>query len=372
MADEALAQFIEEVCGESHLRVETDLGGGFVRLRVSEAERRQAAHDIRSTEDVVIELLRNARDAHAHTIFVAFTREGSARRVVVIDDGDGVPPAMHERVFEPRVTSKLDSVHMDKWGIHGRGMALYSIAVNATRACILASDVHLGSSFLVETDLDHIGEKRDQSTFPSFQLNETGAVSVRGPRNVVRCACEFAIDCHRTCSVYLGSATDVAASLYAYGLDRLSGQQRAFCDDLDRLPVCERLSTAADPADFARIAARLGLQLSERSARRIMDGHITPLASLTDQVRIKGVDDSSSRSESTGEQVAASALAHPLALPKHVKVSSQDIAAFSHDVSKAFAPLAQAYYLEDGVEPAVRIRGNALHITVPLIPVDNV
>ena len=63
-----LEQFVDSICDESHLRIEDDLGDGFVRLRTSEAERRQAAHDIRSTEDIVIELLRNARDAHARTV----------------------------------------------------------------------------------------------------------------------------------------------------------------------------------------------------------------------------------------------------------------------------------------------------------------
>ena len=120
MSDGTLASFIEDVCGESHLRVEADLGGGFVRLRSSEAERRQAAQDIRCTEDIVIEMLRNARDAHASAIFVACTRDGNNRRIVMIDNGDGVPAHMRKLVFEPRVTSKLDSMHMDKWGIHGR------------------------------------------------------------------------------------------------------------------------------------------------------------------------------------------------------------------------------------------------------------
>ena len=99
MADEALEAFIENVCGDSHLRVEDDLGDGFVRLRSAEAERRQAAHDIRSTEDIVIEMLRNARDAHAKSIFLAVSREGQRRRLVMVDDGDGVPPSMHERIF---------------------------------------------------------------------------------------------------------------------------------------------------------------------------------------------------------------------------------------------------------------------------------
>ena len=93
MADGSLEAFIENVSGDSHLRVEADLGDGFVRLRSAEAERRQAAHDIRSTEDIVIEMLRNARDAHAKSVFAAVSREGGRRRIVMVDDGDGVPPA---------------------------------------------------------------------------------------------------------------------------------------------------------------------------------------------------------------------------------------------------------------------------------------
>ncbi len=90
-------------------------GGGFVRLKRSEAEKRQAAQDIRSTEDVVIECLRNARDAGARRIYVAVSRDEAKRSLVVVDDGCGVPENMNDRIFEPRVTSKLDSAHMDKW-----------------------------------------------------------------------------------------------------------------------------------------------------------------------------------------------------------------------------------------------------------------
>ena len=213
MADEALEAFIENVCGDSHLRVEADLGDGFVRLRSAEAERRQAAHDIRSTEDIVIEMLRNARDAHAKSIFLAVSREGQRRRLVMIDDGDGVPAAMHERIFEPRVTSKLDSMHMDKWGIHGRGMALYSIAVNAETARVVASDAGKGAALFVVTNLDKLGEKTDQSSFPVFERTESGSIAVRGPKNILRTACEFAIECRHDCTVYLGSLTDIAATL---------------------------------------------------------------------------------------------------------------------------------------------------------------
>ena len=70
-AAQDLVGFVSSMGGERALRVEENLGEGFVRLRVAEAERRQAKHDVRCIEDVVIEMLRNARDAHASHIYVA-------------------------------------------------------------------------------------------------------------------------------------------------------------------------------------------------------------------------------------------------------------------------------------------------------------
>ena len=362
MADDTLEAFIENVCGDSHLRVEADLGDGFVRLKSAEAERRQAAHDIRSTEDIVIEMLRNARDAHASSIFLAVTREGQRRRLVMLDDGDGVPPAMHERVFEPRVTSKLDTVHMDKWGVHGRGMALYSIAVNAETARIAASDAGKGASFVVETNLDRLGEKADQSSFPAFERSEEGSVSVRGPRNILRTACEFAIECRHDCTLYLGSATDVAATLYAFGLSSLTSAVRVFCTDASELAVCKRLSVAGDPAWFAEMAAELGLQISERSARRIMDGEISPLAPLLSRVRIdEGAPDRH------GAPSKPDAPADPVRVDgRGLKLSSDDIAAFSERVGAAFADIARDYYLEPSVRPEVKVGKDAIRIVIPV------
>lgn len=357
MPDEALEAFIENVCGDSHLRVESDLGDGFVRLRSAEAERRQAAHDIRSTEDIVIEMLRNARDAHAKSIFLAASREGQRRRLVMVDDGDGVPETMHERIFEPRVTSKLDSVHMDKWGVHGRGMALYSIAVNAEKACIAASDMGKGASFVVETNLDRLSEKTDQSSFPVFERAETGSIVVRGPKNIVRTTCEFAIECRHDCTVYLGSTTDIAATLYAFGLSSLTSAVRAFCTDPTELPVSKRLSLAADPASFADVAETLGLLISERSARRIMDGEIAPVEPLINRVRIEGDEEA--------RTPARPAKALPLDA-RGLKIASDDLAAFSRQVAKAFSDLARDYYLEPVVEPEIRVGKDGVRIRIPI------
>lgn len=108
-----LKDFLDNVCETSHLRVESDLGDGYVRLRASEAQRRQAKQDIRCNEDIVIEMLRNSRDAGAKNIFVAANKEDGNRHILIIDDGQGIPKTHHELIFEPYVTSKLDSMTTD-------------------------------------------------------------------------------------------------------------------------------------------------------------------------------------------------------------------------------------------------------------------
>lgn len=359
----SLEHFIENVCSESHLRIETDFGDGFVRLKSAEAERRQAIHDIRFTEDAVIELLRNARDAHAKHIFVATVRENRQRILVTIDDGDGIPLHLHNLIFEPRVTSKLDSMHKDKWGVHGRGMALYSIAANAQASYVSASDVDKGSSFVIKTDLSRLGEKTDQSSFPVFERTEMGTVAVRGPKNILRTACEFALDCHRTCKVYLGSIIDIAATLYAFGLSLMTSTERVFCPSVEELPICKRLAVSSDPASFSQQANLLGLELSERSARRIMDGEITPLSPLTDRIHIV---DKGKKQISKRKTVLQKTKPYTQD-ERGLKIAPDDLKTLSREITHAFQGLARDYYLESDVEPEIRITKNGIHISIPVI-----
>ena len=190
-----LTDFVASVAPKGTLRVEENLGGGFVRLRVAEAERRQAKHDIRCVEDIVVEMLRNSRDAGASMVFVATTREGDQRTLVVLDDGCGIPEDMRERVFEARVTSKLESMHMDRWGVHGRGMALFSVIENAEDARVMDSVEGGGTSIRVLTDATKLAEKADQSTWPSMGTDDDGLQAIaRGPHNIIRTCCEFALE----------------------------------------------------------------------------------------------------------------------------------------------------------------------------------
>lgn len=353
-----LGSFIDEVCGESRLRVESDLGDGFVRLRISEAEKRQAAQDIRSTEDVVIEMLRNARDAHAKIIFLALQREGTKRVVTILDDGDGIPENLHSLVFEPRVTSKLDTAHMDKWGMHGRGMALYSIKVNARRAEVRASKPGLGSSIQVETSLETLPEKTDQSTFPVFELQESGSYAMRGPKNVLRTAAEFAMEHRKICSVYCGTPAEICATLYAYGMAATTPTYRAFTTDFEGEPLVKRLALSADPAQFAALAASMGLEISERTARRIMDGSLAPLSSLMDRLQNESFA-KVSRPNSKGKtkRRAGSSL----------KLTDEDAAHLAQKAAEAYAQIAEGYYLDPRCEPQVSVSSDAIKITIPIV-----
>lgn len=357
MGANSLEDFIDDVCGESRLRVEDDLGDGFVRLRSSEAERRQAAQDIRSSEDVVIELLRNARDAGASRIFLATQKTGDARLITVIDDGEGIPEAQHERIFEPRVTSKLDSAHMDKWGMHGRGMALYSISVNADEARVLKSAPGLGTGILVTTDTTRLAEKTDQSTFPRFEQDPSGAWVMRGPKNILRTTAEFALEHRGDLSVYLGTPVEVAATLYALGKTSLSPAVRAFGGNGAGIPYFKRLALSADPEDLSERCEAAGLPLSARSARRIMDGAIGPLDSLTDRMAAESFPKRTQRSSGSNRSAKGG---------RSLRLAAEDIEALRRGVGRLMEPVAEAYYLEAVGEADISVGQDAIRITVPI------
>lgn len=359
MDDQSLEDFVESVSGEGHLRVEHDFGDGFVRLRTSEAERRQAAQDIRNTESIVLELLRNSRDAHASRIFLAMSREGDKRVLIVIDNGEGIPESMHEHVFEPRVTSKLDTNHMDAWGMHGRGMALYSISVNADRAFVASSGQGLGCSIKVESNASKLPERTDQSSFPTFELAEDGSVNVRGPRNILRTACEFALESRDTCSVVVGSPVEVASALYAYGTSTLSAIDRVFCKDVNALPLVKRLATAGDPATFCEIASGFGIDVSERSARRIMDGEVPEAYSVLDRITL--TDKRASKPAPSRQNGDA------LRDRRSFKLAKEDARMLAESVSGAFSDIAERYYLEGDVMPSVNARHDRIVITLPVV-----
>jgi hypothetical protein len=340
--DDSLLDFVTAVSGDQYVKVEENLGDGFVRLKVSEAERRQAKHDIRSVEDVVVELLRNSRDAHARRIWVASSREGDTRTLTVIDDGVGVPPTMRERIFEPRVTSKLETMVVDRWGVHGRGMALFSVKSNVEEARIVASDVHKGCSVVVVAATASLPERADQSRWPSVERDETGRLRVgTGPHNIVRRVVEFALE-HLDVDVFSGTPTEVLASLTAGARSSLDSRQLLFCDDPSAVAVWQRPALAGDANDLVSLAGDIGLQISERTAHRVIAGEIASLSSVHDLVDGSLVESADRRPDIYRDR-------------RGLQLHSRDVAEFQRRLEDAFDVVGERYYLHLEGEPKVRV-----------------
>ncbi len=346
---ESLIDFVASVSGESHLKVEETLGDGFVRLRVSEAERRQAKHDIRSFEDVVVELLRNSRDAHARRIFVANSREGDTRSLTIVDDGIGVPRHLHDAVFQPRVTSKLDTMVIDRWGVHGRGMALFSVRSNVTEARVATSDPHKGCAVVVTSDTTALPERSDQSTWPIVERGADGRlVCAKGPHNIVRRVLEFACE-HPEIDIYLGSPAECASTMCEIAREVLESTDLLFCEDAMRLPIWQRLAVCGIATELCDAADTMGLSISERTAHRILALELAPLETVLRQTAVE---------DEPAETPAPDIYRDRRGLSIH----HSDLDEFRRELQTAFDVLSERYYLHLRGEPRVSIGRDEIRV----------
>lgn len=360
MSTNDLSSFIEDVTGESYLRVQENLGDGFVRLRAKEAQRRQAKQDITCFEDVVLELLRNSRDAGASAIFIACWKEQGSRFLTAIDDGSGIPDHLHETIFEPFVTSKLDTFHEDRWGVHGRGMALYSIKENVDEARICYSAPDAGTALATNALTTNLSERIDQSTLPYIHVSEAGEQIMRGPRNIARVVMEFALDSKGQVAIFFGSPVEIAATLRAYG----SSEETSSLTDAET--TLNYLDYIYDPETFSDRAAELGLPLSSRSARRILDGQIEPLEPLIERLSIERdgkIEPLSSNPSQDEDHEDRSASIYRE--QRKLKIAPDDLAAFQAAIGDAFDELAHRYYLERTEDIKVRAGSDKITISIP-------
>lgn len=341
----SLLGFVTEMIGERYLKVEEDFGSGFVKLKLSEADRRQAKHDIRTIEDVAIELLRNARDARSNVIFFATSKENAEiRHVAVVDDGEGIPRQLHEKVFEPRVTSRLERVVEDEYGVHGRGMALYAIKEIAKASSIACSAPAKGTSIVAHIELKVLPERKDQSTFPQLR-REGGKLELSGAHNLPRTVTEFAIS-NRDIEIYFGSQAEVLST--AYWLSRPLVGNRSYGELVVNPDVkfwqCTGCFDEAVPlAKFAR--ERLGLGVSERNASRILRREIRQLKPIIDM--FDGMEESTKRRPVILQG----------AIPAAGRISVEDLDSLSQEIARSFERVGEKYFLTAGKVEIKREKG---------------
>ncbi len=350
----SLLNFVANLTGDQYLKIEEDFGQGFVRLNVSEAERRQAKHDIQSMEDIILEMLRNSRDAGASTMFVASTKEDNLiRKVTIIDDGNGIPTELHEKVFEPRVTSKLENVITDRYGIHGRGMALFSIKQAADEIELVFSSPGRGSVFKVETSMGLLNERKDQSTYPTIKYRQGEPIIIRGPHNIIRTVLEFNLD-NQDLTIYLGSPTEILATMYhlcAQGEDD-TGDVKA--QDFKIWRCINSVKSAAMLSDVAE--RRLGLKVSVRNAQRIVSNRVDPLRTI-----LETLNNQAEREEPERRKIDL-LKQEPLAR----RISQEDLSYLAKLIGDNFAAIGDKYFIEINEAPEVQADKDLLKVTIKL------
>lgn len=353
-----LLDFVANVAGERYLRVEEDLGDGYVRLRVSEAERRQAKHDIRSLEDVTIELLRNSRDAGSCKIFVASHKDAGLRRsLVVIDDGGGIPPKIHNKLFEPRVTAKLDSIVEDSFGIHGRGMALYSIKSVVENAALLYSDVNCGSVVKVVVDTNSLPEKKDQSSFPQVRQLLGQPHAVKGIRNIPRILVEFSL-AHPRLEIYFGSHAEILATMrdlsFCTEMPIEDWSQLPGIMDAKNLKIWQLSGFIHESKLLTALCENYyGLDVSERNIYRVLAGEIAPLPPISTRL-----------SQEKSERVSGS-IYEEENFSKYLQ--EEELSALAKKVAESFSEIGYKYFIKLQGEPEIRRERNQLKILLTLV-----
>jgi len=282
-----IQKFLSELNIKNVLNIEEDLGNGYVRLKISEAERRQALQDIKCVEDIIVELLRNSRDADSSNIFIGTKKIEDKRRIVhFVDDGIGIPPKFHNVIFESRLTSKLDDGIKDSYGFHGRGMALFSIKLNINDIKITYSDNMRGTSFYLDIDLTKTEEKKDQSIMPLVVRKDGNINTVGGVNNILKSLIDFKLK-NKNINLYYGTPAQILATLRGIFKEKNKYKNYPkFNDwndfknyiDKSRIKIVEVPALTENYSLMEKISKFIfNMDISQRSIQRIIYNEIKPL-----------------------------------------------------------------------------------------------
>ncbi len=267
--------------------------------------------------------------------------KGRWRRLTVLDEGSGIPRPVQARIFESRVTSKVDEVLTDSHGIHGRGMALFSIRRAVESIELVRSGEGRGTIFKVLVDLHRLPERKDQSTWPTISL-EDGAMVATGPHNVLRSLVELTFD-ESAPSIYLGSNAEVLATLFAHSRELARrGRDGRSTRDVPSGRTCT--PSARERSWPITPPSPLGLEVSERNAFRILEEDIGPLLPLNElSLRRSGIEQPSVPGGEDGERVA----------PRETyrttrRFSRSDLDDLAAEVLEAAGKMGDKYFLKPG------------------------
>ena len=236
-----------------------DLGSGFARLTGPEGARRGPS-PITHVEDALLELLRNARDAGASRVFVASTLTGRRfRTLTVIDDGRGIPEPFAALVFEPGVTTRHLNPVSDPTAPtashHGAGLALFHVKQAAVSAEVLSPSA--------PTAL--------RATFDTANLPERTLQSASRPSNsnLLATLQSFALTPGRPPppTLYYGPPARILVTLLRNHIIQRGGSSE----------------------ELRREASRIGLDLSLRTAQRVLRGAVEMVEPVTSNRGTSGV-----------------------------------------------------------------------------------
>lgn len=356
-SSESLSAFVDKITGSNTQRISEALGEGFVRLKLGEAEKRQALQDIRCTEDAVIEMLRNSRDAGANLIFVATHKADNLRYLTILDNGVGIPSSFHKTIFEPRVTTKLDSASMDEWGIHGRGMALFSISANADLAEVSASAKGEGTAIKVLINLENLGEVKDQSTLPDFATDEEGEkILGPGPNNIYKTCGSFALSEGGDSLTFVGSDAEIVSSIRTLFTSAQGKGRFPDAPSESRFGILTPLIDAPDGEALAKAADALGLSISERNAQRILAGEVKPVPDILRRIKNKP---KGKKTKSAGSNQALLDIARN---KRKIKLTHEDRDQILEAVSQDLLEFSERYYMHQTKNPNIAFRNGHLRL----------
>ena len=230
------------------------------------------------------------------------------------------------------------------------------------------SNKGIGASIVVKTNTVNLPEKVDQSTFPDFYIDKSHLMSVRGPKNIIRTVCEFAIENHKTVNVYFGSFAEIAATMYK--LKTTDALQGIFDEADSNTKIIELLKYANTPDKFCQTANDFGIDLSTRTCRRIIKGEIEPLQNIIQQIVDHGIHAQNSTNIGNAspdnykfniEDIKL--ITNEPAKPFKLKLHDDDKSAIASSVVENFKPIAQKYYLDEDIHPAISVNRDKISIT---------